>query len=451
MPIDTTRIEAHLGSRPAVLVPPLKAKPPLLTARVTTHAELSRAIADAKAGTTILCAPGTYAGPLFLSFQGKSGTPENPIRIVAEKPGETIFEGNAGDVVASQPWTEVRGVRFRKCRFVVRADHVAAYGNWFESHFGVYINCTAGARNHYAIAYNSFTGWRSGHDDVNRASQIYFQLPDTGTALPEHGRVFRNWFMVPKDGRNQAEQHHFYIGNTYNPSARKKGVVDDLVLFHNLIGEPGKPSDHRRGFYWKWGGEMIENASYMTRGSSGIRHGVGARLVGNIFMGNEDVVLNGADHQVIGNRWKAAEPFAAMCEHLRFGKNKYQAANAAAFAANDGDLAVGYYLAKSSKIVRKVSGVVVDGHAGKLIRMQETGTQIVARDAMKAAPIWRPVEISKADVGPWALFGPGVRDCFPPELMDPEFLNDADEPEGDWTIKAPPDFDPDVPESTTAG
>lgn len=451
--IDTSRTDAYLATLPAVQAPPVRPPKPLHETVVGNLGELQRAIADAKAGWRIVCKPGTYGGALFFGFQGKSGTPENPIQIAAQEPGRTIFEGKAGDVVVAQPWVHVSGIRFRKCRLVIRADHVGVHGNWFESHFGVYLNCNNGARKHYVIAYNSFTGYRARSGDTNRASQIYFQLPDTATALPENGRVFRNWFTVKKDKRNQAECHHFYIGNTYNPAKRKRGFIENLVLFHNLIGEPGKPSDHRRGFYWKWGGAMVENHSIMTRGSSLIRHGTNALIAGNTILGNENLALNGKGHVVVGNRWRAANCFQAMCQHLRFGKNKYQASDLALFAANEGDLALGYLLKGSSSAIRRTTGMRVLAHrGGKLVRMQETGTDVVGN--MPEAELaklchgiaWRPVEIAKADVGPWALFGGGVRDPFPPELMDPDVLNDADEPDGDWRLPAPADFDPDLPE-----
>ena len=69
------------------------------TIRVGSRDELVRALADAKPGTTILIAPGTYRGGL--SRSGLAGTKEQPIVVAGADPKESAGDRGGRQRVAS--------------------------------------------------------------------------------------------------------------------------------------------------------------------------------------------------------------------------------------------------------------------------------------------------------------------------------------------------------------
>jgi hypothetical protein len=85
-----------------------------MTIRVTSRDELVRALADAKPGTTILVAPGTYRGGL--SRSGLAGTKEHPIVIAGADPkNPPVIEGGGSGLHLSSPaHVELRDVVFAK-------------------------------------------------------------------------------------------------------------------------------------------------------------------------------------------------------------------------------------------------------------------------------------------------------------------------------------------------
>jgi hypothetical protein len=81
--------------------------------KVSSRDELNRALRDAKPGTTILLAPGTYAGGL--SHRGLAGTKEQAIVIAAADPKKPpVIEGGSGWHLSSPAHLELRDVVIAK-------------------------------------------------------------------------------------------------------------------------------------------------------------------------------------------------------------------------------------------------------------------------------------------------------------------------------------------------
>jgi len=80
--------------------------------RVTTPAELTAAISNATAGTTIVLADGVYTQSGSFSINGKHGTAAAPITIIAEHQGQAEIAGRAGFNVSNSSYIVIRGFKF---------------------------------------------------------------------------------------------------------------------------------------------------------------------------------------------------------------------------------------------------------------------------------------------------------------------------------------------------
>lgn len=79
---------------------------------VSTSAELTTALSNASAGTTIVLANGTYSqtGPFVVS--NKNGTASSPITIKAANPGQAIISGGASLQIQSSSNVVIEGLKF---------------------------------------------------------------------------------------------------------------------------------------------------------------------------------------------------------------------------------------------------------------------------------------------------------------------------------------------------
>lgn len=404
---------AGLGARASIAPPPVQAPAapmakPLRVERVKNAEEAGRAIAEARPGTRVLLADGTYAaGKHYWSpGRGKGGTVELPVEIMAENPGKAVIAG--ADAALAAPGMLVFGLRF-KTRLNLRpgVDRLSVLGNWFEGADGI----RGYTGKHWLIGYNSFTG-NSPNGNVRR-DHIVFLVPDQGPDIPEHGRIFRNWFS-DTNRRQTAENHFVYFGQTDKGYDRTPSFKN-VVIHHNLaIGE------RRRGFYVKRGLHMIGNHVELKRGTNGYRWGEGGRFWGNRMTGSLDAVVNGRDHDIRGNFIRASNGFQLMSQHLSRTNNRYVAADRAKVIGNDAELIVGE-IGKGGKLQKPVEGVYVERHVGRLILVKraQVGTKVV-KDAAPRAGLVLPedfedvpaVTLHKAQVGPWAW--PGAARLYQP-------------------------------------
>ena len=77
---------------------------------VFTSAELTTAINNAAAGTTIVLADGTYTGPF--SVTNKNGTSSSRITIRAANQGRAIISGNGGFPISGSSFITIQGLKF---------------------------------------------------------------------------------------------------------------------------------------------------------------------------------------------------------------------------------------------------------------------------------------------------------------------------------------------------
>ncbi|WNG33578.1 lyase [Archangium violaceum] len=79
---------------------------------VSTAAQLTTALANAAAGTTLLLADGTYTNSGAFILKGKNGTASNPITLKAANRGKAIISGGASLHVTSSSHVVIEGLKF---------------------------------------------------------------------------------------------------------------------------------------------------------------------------------------------------------------------------------------------------------------------------------------------------------------------------------------------------
>ncbi len=282
------------------------AHPPTVPARspVTTPAELRAAIASARPGDAITMADGVWTD-LTLVFRA-DGVEGDSIRLVAETPGGVVLDGSSSLRIAGD-YLVVDGLRFEGGTFT--GTHLIQFRDGSK------------AANHSRLTNSTVidvgtvnpiqdTKWVSLYGTHNRVDHNYLRgKTNVGTTLvvwletgsrhrPTYHRIDQNHFGPrPPLGRNEGET--IRIG-TSTTSMQDAFVTVERNLFERCDGEAEIVSN-------KSGQNVFRgNTFFRSRGSLTLRHGNGALVEGNVFVGERvddtgGVRVIGEDHVVVNN------------------------------------------------------------------------------------------------------------------------------------------------------
>ena len=272
--------------------------------RVTTPDELRSAIAGAQPGDTIEMANGRWTD-VTIAFQA-TGTEADSIRLVAETPGEVVLDGTSSLRIGGD-YLVVDGLRFQGG--TLANGHVVQFrdGSRQATHSRL-TNTAIIDVNPMARAAN--TKWVSLYGVHNRVDHSYFAgKENVGTTLvvwlepaaqhePTYHRIDHNHFGPrPRLGVNGGET--IRIG-TSDTSMQDAFVTVERNLFERCDGEIEIISN-------KSGKNVFRGNTFLrSRGTLTLRHGNGALVEGNVFLGKRGddtggVRVIGEDHVVVNN------------------------------------------------------------------------------------------------------------------------------------------------------
>ncbi|MDA9585103.1 polysaccharide lyase 6 family protein, partial [Flavobacteriaceae bacterium] len=282
---------------------------------VSSHSELTAAISNASAGTTIILSDQTWTD-VQISIN-KNGTAENPIIIKAQTPGSVFFEGRS-NVSLGGSYIIFEGVIFQNASgLITSVDKIEPIIEFRDTSNNDCIHCLV--RN---IKINSYNGtssqetlkfkWIIIYGEYNEVSYSSF-IGKNGVgsiindnhnnSTPDYSKIHHNYFAdrVPVNNNINGlnDQDAIRIGvSTTSLSDSFTEVYDNF--FNNWSGEVEIISN-------KSGSNKYYNNTFRDyQGTLTLRHGNNTEVFGNYFFGDNNyfsggVRVIGEDHKVYNN------------------------------------------------------------------------------------------------------------------------------------------------------
>ena len=276
---------------------------------VSTESQFNSAVSNASAGDQIVVANGTYSN-WNMNIVGRNGTASNPIVIKAETPGSVIFTGNTQLNIAGS-YVIVEGFYWNGG--IGTSDHVEFRRSGSSSEFAN--NCT--------IRNCAFNDLNTSGDDKSRWIVMYgtnnivencsfLNKNSTGACILVElryqgsgrvGHTIKNnyFFNFPsKDGRTNAGDSEVIRIGVSSFQTVDAAVLVENNYFKETDGENEIISNKSRNNVYRY------NTFRKCRGSLVLRHGAGARIEGNYFLGENKAKSGGiritdSDHVIINN------------------------------------------------------------------------------------------------------------------------------------------------------
>ncbi|HAS45130.1 MAG TPA: hypothetical protein DCS93_31900 [Microscillaceae bacterium] len=276
---------------------------------VSTESQFNSAVSNASAGDQIVVANGTYSN-WSMNIVGSNGTPSNPIIIKAETPGSVVFTGNTQLNIAGS-YVIVDGFYWNGG--IGTSDHVEFRRSGSSSEFA----------NHCTIRNCAFNDLNTSGDDKSRWIVMYgtnntvencsfLNKKSTGACIlvelryqgsGSAGHVIKNnyFFNFPsKDGRTNAGDSEVIRIGVSSFQTVDAAVLVEGNYFKETDGENEIISNKSRNNVYRY------NTFRKCRGSLVLRHGAGARIEGNYFLGENKAKSGGiritdSDHVIVNN------------------------------------------------------------------------------------------------------------------------------------------------------
>lgn len=282
---------------------------------VGSPAEYVEAVAAAQPGDTVVLANGEWKDVEFL-FRG-AGTPDQPITLKAETPGQVVITGRSSLQLAGE-YLVVSGLVFRDghapgssvIAFRAAEDDLANHSRVTEVVVDGFNKPGERDRDSWVHFYGKHN--RLDHSyfagKTNLGSTIGVELNDEGS-LENHHRIDHNYFGPrPELGFNGGET--IRIGNSWSSMSDSLTLVESN-LFYRCDGEHEIISNKSGGNTYR-GNLFIE-----SRGTLTLRHGNNTLVEENVFFGNQvpdtggvrvinkgQVVRNNYMHGLTGERFR---------------------------------------------------------------------------------------------------------------------------------------------------
>lgn len=265
---------------------------------VTTNTELSSAINNATAGTTILLADGIYSQNSSFAITDKNGTETNPITIKAANQGQAILTGRAGFSINNSSNVVIQGMKFTGTATAVNmnnSNHVRVTRNTFE---------LADSGNPSGIKWIQFGGSKSHHNRIDHND--FGPRVDLGQMIAFQGNVMSQYDVIEynyfHDAASQPQNGGETIRVGLSGSSMSSGFTTiQCNLFVNLDSDPEVISV-------KSGQNTVRYNTFINnKGQVTARHGHGNSYYGNYFYKTIDkdgvggFRIYGNDHKIYNN------------------------------------------------------------------------------------------------------------------------------------------------------
>lgn len=267
---------------------------------VSTSEELTAAIKNAAAGTTIVLADGTYTqnGPFVVS--GKHGMENSPITIKAANPGRAVISGGASFKIENSSYVTIEGLKFtntgNKAVLLDGSNNIRVTRNRFALPATgkdlIWLQVSGANSHHNQIDHNDF-GPKS-----DTGPLIAYEGDGDGN-ISQHDKIEYNYFH---DIGPWVDNGKETIRLGLSKISLSKG--DNFIqynLFENCDGEPEIVSV-------KSGGNTVRHNTFKTsKGGLTSRHGHKNEFYGNFFLGDgveteqSGIRVYGNDHKIYNN------------------------------------------------------------------------------------------------------------------------------------------------------
>ncbi len=270
------------------------------TVQVSTSSQLSSALTNASAGTTIVLANGTYTQSTPFTISGKQGTSSAPITIKAANQGQAVISGGAAIHITGSSYVTVEGLKFTNTGntavLLDGSNHIRITRNTFAlAATGgdlIWLQVSGSNSHHNQIDHNDF-GNKS-----DTAPLIAYQGDGNGN-VSQYDVIEYNYFHdVGPWVANGKETIRLglssvSLSNGYN--------TIQYNLFENTDGEPEIVSV-------KSGNNTVRYNTFKTsKGGLTSRHGHSNSFYGNFFLGDgvesaqDGIRIYGNDHKIYNN------------------------------------------------------------------------------------------------------------------------------------------------------
>lgn len=280
--------------------------------KVSTSAQLEKAIAQATPGTTIVLANGTYTGSKALQISGKHGTSNSPITIKAANRGRAIIAGADVLHIARSSYIVVEGLKITNTGTAARSVAVQLDGS---NHIRLTRNTFAVPATGNKTIWLEIKGENSSDNKIDRNDFNGKSDPGPVIAFSGYIKETKNKETIKQiSQRDVIEYNHFrnvkFSEANGNETIRlgvskislsKGGNIVQYNLFENCDGDLEVVSVKSGG------NEVRYNTFRNNRGGVTSRHGHKNKFYGNFFFGDgvKEKVLGirvyGNDHEIYNN------------------------------------------------------------------------------------------------------------------------------------------------------
>lgn len=266
------------------------------TTTVTTPAQLTTALTNAKAGDVILLNDGTYSGRVF-NITSKKGTAASPITIKAVHQDKAIISGTGTFSVKDSSYIVIQGLQFTNTGnssiLLYRSDHVRVTRNTFHQ----IENGTTSA-----IHWVYISGSTAGDNTIDR--NLFENKKDPGnfisiagsdTAVSQGNYIGYNYFrnIGPESGANLEAVR---VGLSYTSLSNGNTTVE-FNLFENCTGDDEVISVKSAANIVRF------NTFRNNEGSLVGRNGNNNQFYGNFFLGGKGGIRTYGKNQLIFNNY----------------------------------------------------------------------------------------------------------------------------------------------------
>lgn len=261
------------------------------TVKVSSIAELQKAINESKPGDIIVLKKGVYTTVADIQIN-KTGTKEKPITIEAEELGGTEITGAGGfNLISPATYIVIRGFKFThqasKARFSAGSSFCRFTQNIFETPgTGDYLTI---AGSDHQVDYNTFQN----KDSLGK----FIAIKGVGSQIAERLWIHHNYFKKQKNQRNRNGAEAFQFGLSGFSLSSSNSIVE-YNLFEDCDGENELISVKASRVTVRY--NTIRNCPAQFT----LRHGNFNQVYGNYFINTPGLRIFGDDHLIHSNHFE---------------------------------------------------------------------------------------------------------------------------------------------------
>lgn len=356
---------------------------------------LSKGAAEAKCGSVLSLAAGTYSDDITLDQQCSA---DRPLVVTAEKPQGAVL---AGRMKLTGSHLVVSGLKVDGGGIEVGGESNRLTRNLFNTGGGVVLRSARSRVDH-----NEFDTPGGGGID------LALKLSKNDRRPARENLIDHNYFhSSSRGGRDQGgdddDERRPSVGIYIGEFSARKGRND--MLAYGGVGttvEYNLFEDYERvhSIHVKSLGNVVRGNTVIRSSPRGnlsrvaIRHGQDNELTANYLSGGTTLILFEEHNRAIGNKLVDGAKLVVMAgggEMTQFGGAQQRQAVDSLVAGNSGPLVIGQVVQRRANKA-PAQGTIVEGHDGPIEKQLETDTIIRDRPSMSVP---KAVKLTPGDVG----------------------------------------------------